>query len=68
MHLGRDRRRRALRQIGEDLRHQDPLLAVMLTGSDELSGGQHPENGRARRRKAAQSNPRRSSYTPFVMF
>jgi hypothetical protein len=48
------RERRALRGIGDVLRRSDPLLAAMLTEPEPPSGGgQHPENGKARRRQSS---------------
>jgi hypothetical protein len=61
--------RRALRRIGAELRREDPLLAAMLSENDEApSEGQHPENGKARRRQAEDAARLRSRYSPFVMF
>jgi hypothetical protein len=61
--------RRALRRIGAELRREDPLLAAMLSENDKVpSEGQHPENGKARRRQAGDAALLRSRYTPFVMF
>jgi hypothetical protein len=59
--------RRALRRIGTELRREDPLLAAMLSeNSDVPAPEKHPENGRARRRQAADQHG--SPYVPFVMF
>lgn len=61
--------RRALRRIDAELRREDPLLASMLTENDDgTTGGQHPENGKARRRQAENAARPRGSYFPFVMF
>jgi len=61
--------RRALRRIGTELRHEDPLLAAMLSErSDVPALEQHPENGRARRRQARKVDRRGTPYVPFVMF
>jgi hypothetical protein len=61
--------RRALRRIGADLRREDPLLAAMLTEDNEVpTWGQHPENGRARRRQAENAARRRAPHVPFTMF
>jgi hypothetical protein len=68
MHLAR-MNRRALRRIGAELRRDDPLLASMLTEDNDVStGGQHPENGKMRRRQAKNDARRCSPYVPFVMF
>lgn len=66
MRMGR-KDRRSLRQIGEELRREDPLLASML-GEDEERGGHHPEIGKARHQRIDTAVQRRSSYTPFIMF
>jgi hypothetical protein len=61
--------RRALRRIGTELRREDPLLAAMLSESSDVHpGGQHPENGKARRRQDENAARRRSSHIPFIMF
>jgi hypothetical protein len=68
MRMGR-KNRRLLRQIGQDLRRENPLLAAMLSGSDEPAAKEpHPENGNARNRAAANSARRNAPYTPFTMF
>jgi hypothetical protein len=68
MRMGR-KNRHPLRQIGEDLRRENPLLAAMLSDSDEPAGKEpHPENSDARNRAAAHSARDRTSYTPFIMF
>jgi hypothetical protein len=60
--------RRALRRIGAELRREDPLLAAMLSEDNELPAwGQHPENGKARRRQA-ENAAHRAPYVPFIMF
>ena len=61
--------RHLLRQIGEQLRRENPLLVAMLSDSDESAGHEpHPENSNARNRAASNSSGRHTSYTPFVMF
>jgi hypothetical protein len=60
-------KRRALGRIAAELNRQDPLLAAMLTEEREPAG-EHPENGRARRRKADDIARPRGAYTPLVMF
>ena len=61
--------RRALRRIGAELRREDPLLAAMLSADDEVPArGQHPENGKARRRQAENAARHRAPYVPFIMF
>jgi hypothetical protein len=68
MRLGR-KNRHPLRQIGRELRRENPLLAAMLSDSDEPAGKEpHPENSDARNRAAAHSARGRASYTPFIMF
>jgi len=68
MRTGR-KNRRLLRRIGEQLRRENPLLAAMLSDSDEHAGQEpHPENSNARNRAAANSARRSASYTPFIMF
>ena len=68
MRMGR-KNRHLLRQIGEELRQENPLLASMLSDSDEPAGKErHPENSNARNRAAADSARRCASYTPFIMF
>ena len=63
------KKRHLLRQIGEGLRQENPLLAAMLSDTDEPAGKEpHPENSGARNRAAEQSARRRDSYTPFMMF
>lgn len=60
--------RHLLRQIGEEVRREDPLLAAMLGDSDEPAAKEpHPENTNARNRAAARS-ARRRAYSPFIMF
>jgi hypothetical protein len=67
MRMGRTERR-ALRRIGEELRREDPLLTSMLSEINDVpTGGQHPENGKARRRQA-ENVARRGPYIPFIMF
>jgi len=62
-------RRRALRRIGAELHRDDPLLASMLSDNSEVpTGGHHPENGEARRRRAENDARRDAPYFPFVMF
>jgi hypothetical protein len=68
MRMGR-KNRHLLRHIGEELRRENPLLAAMLSDSDEPAGREpHAENSNARNRAAANSARRRASYTPFIMF
>jgi hypothetical protein len=66
MRMGR-KNRHLLRQIGEELRRENPLLAAMLSDSAEPAAKEaHPENSDARNR-AAECSARRP-YTPFIMF
>jgi hypothetical protein len=59
--------RHLLRQIGEELRRENPLLAAMLSDSDEPAAREpHRENSDARNRAAERST--RRPYTPFIMF
>jgi len=61
--------RRALRRIGVELGRDDPMLASMLTDNNDVpTEGQHPEHGKARRRRAENDARRDSPYVPFVMF
>jgi hypothetical protein len=68
MRMGR-KNRRNLRQIGQELRRENPLLAAMLSDSEDPAAKEpHPENGSARNRAAANSARRDAPYTPFIMF
>jgi hypothetical protein len=68
MRIGR-KNRHHLRQLGEELRREDPLLAAMLSDSDEPAAKEpHPENSNAPNRAVAHSARRRAPYTPFIMF
>jgi hypothetical protein len=63
------KKRRALRQIGVELRREDPLLASMLSEDNDVPiRGHHPEDGKLRRRRAGDASGCRSPYTPFIMF
>jgi hypothetical protein len=68
MRMGR-KGRRELRRIGAELRREAPLLAAMLSETNDVpTGGQHRENGKARRRQGENAARRGSPYVPFVMF
>ena len=68
MRMGR-KNRHLLRDIGEQLRRENPLLAAMLTDGDEPAGQEpHPEHSDARNRAAAKPARPHATYTPFIMF
>jgi hypothetical protein len=58
---------RILCRLARELRRQDPLLAAMLSEEQEPPGA-HPENGKARNRKAERRARPHGTHSPFLMF